>query len=269
MIRTLNGIDLIDQGVLSSFFNAGGYVLNFTTSGFDDFTMGSVGVPLCATYGLSKGKSLAEFVRKGKMEDVVRLFQDLIRHYEANYEELLQDEKEQRKLCRLKEIVGKYSQGLVAQIATPAIKNVDYTYIKEMSERANQDVEKGTFDSALTKARTLLEEVFCKVIEKKGETPIDSGEIRGLYNQVKTLYKMHQNSEYDKRINGLLSGLEKILTAVAEMRNGASDSHGVGQRRLQIEKHHARLMVNSAQTMAEFILAVSERNGCSGKDLRR
>ena len=87
MIGTLNGIDLIDQRVLAGFFNAGGYVLNFSTSEFDDFTMGSVGVPLCATYGLSKGKSLAKFVQKGKKEDVALLFQDLIRYYETNYVE--------------------------------------------------------------------------------------------------------------------------------------------------------------------------------------
>lgn len=256
---TLNGIDLIDQGVMAGFFNSGGYVLDFTTAGFDDFTMGSVGIPLCATYGLSKGKSLAEFVRVGEKELVIKLMQDLIRYYEAHYAEQLLVEVEAFKLRKLKEVVGKYSSVLSGHVMTPAIKQVDYAYIKEMAERANRDVENGEFDSAITKARTLLEEVFCKVLEKRGVTPTDSGEIRNLYGQVKTLYKMHQNAEYDKRINGLLSGLEKILTAIAEMRNGASDSHGVGQRRLAIEKHHARLLVNSAQTMADFILAVSER----------
>ena len=127
-----------------------------------------------------------------------------------------------------------------------------------MAERAQKDVEKADFDSALTKARTLLEEVFCFVIEKKGGKSEKSGEIRSLYNQVKSLYHMHQDSETDHRINGLLSGLEKILTAITEMRNGSSDAHGVGSRRINIKAHHARLFVNSAQTMADFILAVSE-----------
>ena len=69
---------------------------------------------------------------------------------------------------------------------------------------------------------------------------------------------MHQDADTEHRINGLLSGLEKILTAITEMRNGASDAHGVGSRRINIKAHHARLFVNSAQTMADFILAVSE-----------
>ena len=100
--------------------------------------------------------------------------------------------------------------------------------------------------------------MFCYVIEKKGEVPSESGEIGKLYSQVKSLYSMHQDKDMDKRINGLLSGLEKIVNAVAEMRNKGSDSHGVGSKRIRINAHHARLFVNSAVTMADFILSVSE-----------
>lgn len=63
----------------------------------------------------------------------------------------------------------------------------------------------------------------------------------------------------DKRINTLLSGLEKIVSSIAEMRNKASDSHGVGANRITIADHHARLYVNSAMTMADFILSVADK----------
>ena len=43
------------------------------------------------------------------------------------------------------------------------------------------------------------------------------------------------------------------------MRNMASDSHGVGAGRIKIEAHHARLIVNAAVTMTDFVLAVAER----------
>jgi hypothetical protein len=56
----------------------------------------------------------------------------------------------------------------------------------------------------------------------------------------------------------LLSGLEKILSAISQMRNEGSDSHGVGQRRIRISEHHTRLFVNSAMTMADFILSIGE-----------
>ena len=148
--------------------------------------------------------------------------------------------------------------GEIISVAAPAVKTIDRAYIVSLSERALQDVSDGNYDSAITKSRTLLEEVFCYVIEKKCEKPSESGDVGKLYQQVKSLYNMHQNKDLDKRINGLLSGLEKILSAIADMRNKGSDSHGVGLKRITISNHHARLFVNSATTMADFVLSVSE-----------
>lgn len=149
--------------------------------------------------------------------------------------------------------------GSTISVSAPSVKTIDRSYITDLSDRAMKDVIDGNYDSAITKSRTLLEEVFCYVIEKKGEEPSESGDIGKLYNQVKQLYNMHQSKDMDKRINGLLSGLEKILSAIAEMRNKGSDSHGVGAKRINIADHHARLFVNSAMTMADFVLAVSEK----------
>lgn len=149
--------------------------------------------------------------------------------------------------------------GTTVTVATPSVKTIDRSYINDISDRAMKDVLDGNYDSAITKSRTLLEEVFCYVIERRGEEPSESGDVGKLYNQVKQLYNMHQSKDMDKRINGLLSGLEKILSAIAEMRNKGSDSHGVGAKRITIADHHARLFVNSAMTMADFVLAVSEK----------
>ena len=71
---------------------------------------------------------------------------------------------------------------------------------------------------------------------------------------------MHQDKNMDKRINGLLSGLEKILAAIAEMRNIGSDSHGLGAKRIKISEHHAKLFVNAPLVMADFILSVEENS---------
>ena len=149
--------------------------------------------------------------------------------------------------------------GQELQIDTPAIKIIDRDYIRNLYERTNKDIEEGAFDSAVTKCRTLLEEVFCYAVEQAGEKPSDSGDIQKLNNQVKDTYNMHNNKDMDKRINTLLSGLNKIISAIAEMRNENSDSHGVGSRRIAIEEHHARLILNSASTLADFFLAVVER----------
>lgn len=142
-------------------------------------------------------------------------------------------------------------------IDAPNIKSINREYVRDISNRAISDVENGDYDSALTKSRTMIEEVFCYVLEVKGVTHPKSGNINELYRQVKSLYNMHYEDKTDVRIKMLLSGLEKILSSIAEMRNLNSDSHGVGSSRLKIDKHHARLFVNSAMTMADFILSVA------------
>lgn len=145
-------------------------------------------------------------------------------------------------------------------IDVPNINIVDRDYIKDLSERAMKDIDEGNLDSAITKSRTILEETFCYAIEIKGEEPSDSGDIGKLYKQVKNLYNMHANKDMDKRVNKLLSGLENIVQSIAEMRNNGSDSHGLGNKRVNISDYHARLAVNSSTTMAEFILSVSQNS---------
>lgn len=150
------------------------------------------------------------------------------------------------------------NKGIV--IVAPKIKVIDRNYIKSLTERAQDDINNTNFDSAITKCRTLVEETFCYVIELKGEKPSESGDLSDLYKQVKGLFNMHQSKDADVRINMLLSGFEKILTAIAQMRNKNSDSHGVGVKRINLEEHHARLFLNSAIAMSDFVLAVAEKN---------
>ena len=149
--------------------------------------------------------------------------------------------------------------GAKVAVQTPKIKNIDREYIRSISTRAMADVDQKNFDSAITKSRTLLEEVFCYVIEKKGDTPSTSGNMGNLYKQVKDLYNMHGDANTDKRINTLLSGFEKIVSSISEMRNKDSDAHGVGATRIAIDEHHARLFVNAAMAMADFILSVENK----------
>jgi len=65
-------ISYIERTYFNDLLNRGGYVLDFSTYGFDEFTLHSVGIALCETYNLSKGKSLNEFNTH-------------LREYEANY----------------------------------------------------------------------------------------------------------------------------------------------------------------------------------------
>ena len=160
---------------------------------------------------------------------------------------------------KLRALDGKFDVVKIKEtshIQAPELKHIDRDYVRMISSRALSDVNNGRLDSALTQARTLLEEVFVYAIEKKHFTPIKSGNISELFSQVKDLYNMHASKEADKQINMLISGLNKVVDAIALMRNKDSDAHGLGSQRLIINDYHARLAVNAATTVAEFMISV-------------
>lgn len=136
---------------------------------------------------------------------------------------------------------------------------IDRDLVREFYKKATNDINEGNLDSAITKCRTIIEEVFCFAIEKKGQVPLASGNISDLCNQFKGLYDMHNDKNLDKRINKLLSGVNSIISAVVEMRNENSDAHGKGSGRIRVEKHHAVFALNVTASLAGFLLDVVDR----------
>ena len=191
----------IEKGAFLKLFNRNGYVLNFSTNDFNSFTMESIGVPLCQKYGLSKGASLTAYCSEATETDIIKLFSDLLEYYELHLLSSTYNNGEYSNLYEKCKIIIERESKTNVKLSTPAITCVNRDYIKDISIRAMQDVDNQNYDSALTKSRTLLEEVFCYVIEQKGDTPSDKGDIGKLYKQVKDLYNMHTDGNMDKRIN--------------------------------------------------------------------
>ena len=135
-------------------------------------------------------------------------------------------------------------------------KSINSQYIKSLSDRIIVDLESKNYDSVITKSRTLIEEVLIYIISENKETPTDSGNINRLHQQCKSILNMQQSKEYDKRINGLLSGLEKIIENISNLRNINSDAHGVGNNRIEIKEREAVLISNASQIFCEYLLSV-------------
>lgn len=145
-------------------------------------------------------------------------------------------------------------------LCTETIENIDNKYIKKLREQAFDVIKSGDYDSAITKSRTMLEEVFLHGIEEKGLEVEAKGNIIKLYNQFKALYNLTSNSDLDIRVNDLLSGFNKIVDSISRMRDLNSDSHGAGIRRIPIDYDVTVLYVNSAITLSNFFLSLVEKN---------
>ena len=142
---------------------------------------------------------------------------------------------------------------------TLKVKVITSQYIRELPERIKNDIESNDYDSVITKSRTLIEEVLIFIIEHlTHERYKSSGDLNKIYQETTDLLNMRQKSEWDKRINELLGGLHKLISAISSMRNLNSDAHGVGAGRIQIKKREALLAAHSSMMIAEYLLSVYE-----------
>ena len=136
------------------------------------------------------------------------------------------------------------------------LKLINLEYVQGLKERCKEDFLVGNYDSVITKSRTVIEEVLIYILEQNQVEIETKGDINKIYNQVKSLYNMRQDKSYNGSVNGLLSGLEKIVQSIAEMRNSNSDAHGVGKKRITIREHEAKLVLNSTISFCEYILEI-------------
>lgn len=144
-------------------------------------------------------------------------------------------------------------------IETPKVKIITSQYIRELPERIKDDLENKDYDSVITKSRTLLEEVLIFIIEKMTfERYRSNGDLVKIYQDATELLNMRQKSDWDKRVNELLGGLHKLVTAISSMRNMNSDAHGAGSGRINIKKREALLVAHSSMMLAEYWLSVHE-----------
>lgn len=152
--------------------------------------------------------------------------------------------------------------GEEAVMEMPNVLDITPQYIKELPDRIKGDLENCDYDSVITKSRTLLEEVLIFIIEKKtSQSYSSSGDLVKIYQDATELLNMRQKKEWDKRVNELLGGLHKLVSAISSMRNMGSDAHGAGSRRITIKKREALLVAYSSMMLAEYWLSVFE-----GKD---
>ena len=130
-------------------------------------------------------------------------------------------------------------------------------FISEQIEKCNAKIASGDYDGAITNARSLIEAVFIDLVENLSGNEVDyKGDLTKLYKMVKSELKLHIDKEKmsDSMIQ-ILSGLNSIVIGLAGLSNDYGDRHAT---KYKPSKHHAKLAVNSAITICDFVLDSKE-----------
>lgn len=136
--------------------------------------------------------------------------------------------------------------------------------IAEHLEKARAKIEVGDHSGAIASAYTLVEE-FLKELLRKTNTPFNEneGDTRALYKLVTTPLNLNPKGDHlEKYLKSIIDGLQRQIGGLYEVANKASDRHA---RRYNPAKHHAKLAVNAAFTLCEFILESYEYQQKRGK----
>lgn len=261
-----------EKGIFLKLFNRDGYVLDFSTADFDSFTMESVGVPLCAKYGLSKGKSLNAFANEASEDLSNKLLIDLLEYYETQYPNF---EKERDGIDAPfsygtpNDVYGKYyakckeiSQRIISsQFSSFAAKSVKEAFSSEYINKQmkimldNQSVNP---TETIGKAKELIESCCETILEKNGITPNKDWKLNNLVDETMKLLKITPEYIPDTAkeavsIKAILGSLKGIATHIAVVRNAYGSGHGKSDTYKGLEPRHAKLAIGSSITLVNFL----------------
>lgn len=258
-----------EKGTLLKLFNRIGYVLDFSTTDFDAFTMGSIGVALCDKYKLSKGKSLTAYIQEASDDDGYKLLSDLLAYYENDYPSFDVETHEKgffdtsegtyRSLyLKCKGIIEKYNK---VEPNEEIAKSVDEAF---SSEYISQQIKlmlstQETYPAeAIGKAKELLESC-CRTILKERNVQIeDKWSFQQLVSKcLEELDILPAKVEVSSPIVGSLKkiygSLKGIVAPIAEIRNEYGTGHGKTADFIGLDSVHAKLLVGMSSTLVQFL----------------
>jgi abortive infection Abi-like protein len=141
---------------------------------------------------------------------------------------------------------------------------VDLTVEKEPTPSVNEEfiaaqitlgeekIGREDYWGAITSARSLLEAVLSNIEGKLDPKPPEyDGDLPKLYKRVQKLLNLDPNrKDIEDAHKQILSGLIRVVNGLAAMRNKMSDAHAA---KYKANRHHARMAVNAAKTVANFM----------------
>jgi hypothetical protein len=125
--------------------------------------------------------------------------------------------------------------------------------IQEQIRKINAKVDSGDFAGAIANTYTLVETFLKQVLLDLGvQHKEEEGDIRELYRLIRDALNLNPKGEaLENHLKAILEGLQKIVGGLYEVANKGSDRHA---RRYHPARHHAKLAVNAAFSLCEFIL---------------
>jgi len=133
----------------------------------------------------------------------------------------------------------------------------DFDHIEVEINRALETIDNDPA-IAVTAACSLLEALFTGYLEEHGVELPSKRSIKPLWGAAQKHLGLDPKGQEDQDVQRVLSGMASVVDGIGALRTHAGSAHGGGKLRFRVSGRHARLVVNSAHTLALFVVETWE-----------
>lgn len=152
---------------------------------------------------------------------------------------------------------------LPAAVVPEGLAAISHNAVNEQISKANKRIAAGDYAGAIASSYTLIEHLLKLILREAGVAFNENeGDIRALYKLVREPLNLNPGgASIASPLKPILDGFQKLVAGLYEISNKASDRHA---RRYNPAAHHAKLAVNAAFALCEFL--VESRDYQRGRD---
>ena len=180
--------------------------------------------------------------RNGTVDEAVAKLNEIIRY--DGYEVILDGN-----FYKVRELSGSVIE---VEKRFDEISELSELLIEEQIKKSREKIELGDYSGAITNSRSLIEAVCLSILNETNETQYENdGDLNKLFTQTRKALNLDPSrKDISDSLKQVLSGLSSIVSGLSSMRNKMSDAHAGNYKP---SRHHAKLAVNAAKTLADFL----------------
>lgn len=239
--------------------NHGGYVLNFSSNQFDQFTTEVVGVPLVETYQRSKGASLEAYLAEAPRRDSVVLLNALMEEWQDTFAETASEEDAKLAARCLADLEGLKRSIVPLEFNSDLLKDQGFTsaYLDAQRALLQQSVEDDP-TVAIGTAKEIVESCCRTILEERGVAAYKDDDLPKLVDKTTLALSVNPRGVAAetpgvRTIRTLLGNLATVAKSLAELRNSYGSGHGKPMSYSGLTQRHARLAAGASMTLVQYL----------------
>jgi len=128
---------------------------------------------------------------------------------------------------------------------------IGYEFAKEQIKKCQNKIEEKDFDGAISNSRSLLESALADIYKKITKKDLNkTGDLLKDFKTIAKLLNLSEEKYSEQSLKSILRGFNSIINGIDSLSNKMGDRH---RRIAKPERHHAKLCVNSAKIVIDFL----------------